>query len=54
MDGYELLHVAMRLQLGPRMTARLRLQNLLDEDYQTQLGFPGVGLSVLGGFRIEL
>jgi outer membrane cobalamin receptor len=38
----------------PGLTATLRVENLLDEEYETVVGFPGRGRAILAGARIGL
>lgn len=39
---------------GPSVTATLRVENLLDETYQSVFGFPARGRTVFGGVRVAM
>lgn len=49
--GYELLGVAGTFRLTPSLDLDARLDNLLDEDYEVLIGFPGAGRSGRVGLR---
>lgn len=54
-DGYELVGVGaawrFAVSSNKRWELRLRVDNLLDEEYETLIGFPGAGRSVRAGLR---
>ncbi|HVG09279.1 MAG TPA: TonB-dependent receptor [Thermoanaerobaculia bacterium] len=50
-DGYELLGAEAAWRLAKPWELRLRLDNLLDERYETLIGFPGPERSVRAGLR---
>jgi len=50
-DGYELLGVGAAWHFAKAWELRLRLDNLLDERYETLIGFPGPERSVRAGLR---
>ncbi|HEX5717912.1 MAG TPA: TonB-dependent receptor [Thermoanaerobaculia bacterium] len=50
-DGYELLGMGAAWRFAKAWELRLRLDNLLDERYETLIGFPGAGRSVRAGLR---
>lgn len=50
-DGYELLGLGAAWRFAEAWELRLRLDNLLDERYETLIGFPGPERSVRAGVR---
>ena len=50
-DGYELLGLGAAWRFAKPWELRLRLDNLLDEKYETLIGFPGPERSVRAGLR---
>jgi len=50
-DGYELLGMGAAWRFAKPWELRLRLDNLLDERYETLIGFPGPERSVRAGLR---
>ncbi len=51
--GYGLAHLAGSWQLHPHWQLRARVDNLLDESYETLIGFPGPGRSVRLALRFR-
>ncbi|MBN2164289.1 MAG: TonB-dependent receptor [Pontiellaceae bacterium] len=54
MDGYILLGLAARYQLNDRIEIYGRIENLLDEDYETVAGYNTDDLSAYAGIRMNL
>jgi len=54
LDGYEVVTLRASLPLGERLEIFGRVENLLDEDYQTAFGYNTAGRSVFGGLRASL
>lgn len=54
LDNYFLLSAKAAYEFTPGWKAYVRGENLLDEDYQTTLGFGTAGLSVYGGLTMAL
>lgn len=54
MDDYERLDLAAEYRLGRSLRPYLRIDNLLDEDYEEVNGFTTPGRTVLVGLRAEL
>ena len=52
-DGHGLAHLAGSWQLHPHWQLRARVDNLLDESYETLIGFPGPGRSVRLALRFR-
>jgi vitamin B12 transporter len=52
--AYEVLDLAARFALSPRLAPFARVENVLDEDYEEAAGFPAPGLGVIGGLAIDL
>jgi len=50
-DGYGVIGLAGRWQFERRWAIHGRLDNLTDEEYETQIGFPGAGRSLRLGIR---
>ena len=50
-EGYGVLGLAGRWEFDRQWTIHGRLDNLTDEDYETQIGFPGAGRSLRLGLR---
>lgn len=50
-EGYELLGVGAAWRFASPWELRLRVDNLLDERYETLIGFPGPGRSLRAGLR---
>ena len=50
-DGYELLGLGAAWRFSRPWELRLRVDNLLDESYETLIGFPGPERSVRAGLR---
>jgi outer membrane receptor for ferrienterochelin and colicins len=48
-ESYEVLDAAFSQQITPDITAFIRVDNLLDSDYQEFIGFPNPGLYARGG-----
>ncbi len=51
--GYGLVHLAGSWRVHPRWELRARLDNLLDESYETLIGFPGAGRSARLALRLR-
>ncbi len=54
LDSYTLLNLNGAYQLNPNIQAYLRIDNVLDDNYQEVLGFAAPGRSVFVGLRFEL
>lgn len=54
MDAYTLVNLAARYQLTERMEMYGRLENLLDEDYETVAGYNTPGISLYVGVKMSL
>jgi iron complex outermembrane receptor protein/vitamin B12 transporter len=52
-DGYQLLGTALRFRLTPNWGLDGRVDNLLDEEYETMVGFPGPGRRFKVGFSFR-
>ena len=57
-DAVKSSYVDLKCRLAYRvldwLTVFVRGENLLDRDYQTMLGFPEPGITVLGGISVEI
>jgi vitamin B12 transporter len=54
LDDYWLVNAKIAYEVSPGVKAYVRAENLLDEKYQTVLGFGTPGLSVYGGIQFAL
>ncbi len=54
LDDYWLINAKVAYEFTPGMKAYIRAENLLDEKYQTVLGYGTPGLSVYGGIQFAL
>ena len=54
LDSYRLVGIAADWAFHPRFVIRARVDNLFDEEYETQVGTPGPGPSVRVGLRVSL
>lgn len=54
LDDYWLVNAKVSYEFSPGMKAYVRAENLLDEKYQTLLGYGTPGLSVYGGIQFAL
>lgn len=54
LDDYVLVSAKLGYEFEPGWTAYIRGENLLDEEYQTTLGYGTAGLSVFGGITMAL
>ena len=53
MDSYFRLDLNSRLPLGPYTVLSLRLQNILDKNYQEEIGYREAGFSAFGGIELS-
>ena len=51
LDAYTLLDAVIDVKITERLDAFVRGRNMLDEQYQTVLGYGRPGLTVFGGIR---
>jgi len=54
LDGYEVVTLRASMPLGERLEIFGRVENLLDEDYQTVSGYNTAGRGFFGGLRAKL
>jgi vitamin B12 transporter len=54
LDDYVLVSAKASYELLPGVEAYVRGENLLNEDYQTYVGYGTAGLSVYGGLKMPL
>ncbi len=54
LDPYVLLNVAAHYRLFDFLRLNLRIENLLDSDYEEVFGYGTAGLSVYGGINVTL
>ena len=52
MDDYELVELGLRWAATDLLTPYLRIENVLDQDYEEITGFTTPGLTVVGGVRM--
>jgi outer membrane cobalamin receptor len=53
-DAYKKMNMAGAYKIGRSLTAFLRVENLLDQDYQEVLGFPAYRLNFSVGLRLRI
>ena len=51
--GYGIVGASAGLRVAPRWTARLAVDNLLDREYESLIGFPGPGRSARVGLSLR-
>jgi vitamin B12 transporter len=54
LDGYQVLDLAARLEVSPRLAPYARIENLLDEEYEEAAGFPGPGIGYVAGLAVDV
>jgi vitamin B12 transporter len=54
LPGYGRLDLSISARISHNVSAIARVQNLLDNHYQEQLGYPALGIAAYGGLRVRL